>query len=210
MQESLAFPQSLTEKYRPQTIAGFAGIEQAKKMMSKLRDNPFPSAWLFLGPSGTGKTTMALALAAELKAEVHHIPSQECNVENVSYVMRLCQYVPWSGGFHLVLVDEADQMSNAAQLAFLSRLDSTAFPPSTIFIFTCNSTDRFESRFISRCRLIEFSSYGLSAPLVALLERVWQAEGGNGNCPNLARLVKESNNNARESLLKLELHLLAS
>src|SRR3990172_8790061 len=139
MQESLAFPQSLTEKYRPQTIAGFAGIEQAKKMMSKLRDNPFPSAWLFLGPSGTGKTTMALALAAELKAEVHHIPSQECNVENVSYVMRLCQYVPWSGGFHLVLGGEGDQMSNAAQLAFLSRLDSTAFPPSTIFIFTCNS-----------------------------------------------------------------------
>ena len=67
------------------------------------------------------------------------------------------------GGFHLVLVDEADKMSNAAQLHFLSKLDATAFPPQTIFVFTCNTTDGLEARFLSRTRQIEFSSYGWRA-----------------------------------------------
>ena len=54
---------------------------------------------------------MALALAETLRAEIHHIPSQQCNVANVEDVIRQCWYVPASGGLHLVLVDEADKMS---------------------------------------------------------------------------------------------------
>jgi DNA polymerase III delta prime subunit len=105
------------------------------------------SAWLFLGPSGTGKTTMAMALASEMPAELHHIPAKECTLDAVQDVCRQCHYSPrqpdnWQPvRFHLVLIDEADQMSNAAQLALLSKLDSTAFPPNTIFVFTCNATD---------------------------------------------------------------------
>jgi len=51
---------------------------------------------------------------------------------------------------------EADGMTNPAQLALLSKLDATAFPPNTIFVFTCNGTDGLEPRFISRCRTVEF------------------------------------------------------
>jgi DNA polymerase III delta prime subunit len=66
-------------------------------------------------------------------------------LEAVQHVCRQCHYSPrqrenWQPvRFHLVLIDEADQMSNAAQLALLSKLDATAFPPNTIFIFTCNA-----------------------------------------------------------------------
>lgn len=208
MSASFSFPASLAEKYRPTRIADFAGLEKQKRILAKLVSAPFPSAWLFQGPSGTGKTTMALALAEELRAELHHIPSQECTVGNVAEVIRFCWYVPRNATFHLVLVDEADQMTPQAQLAFLSKLDATAFPPSTIFVFTCNAVDRFEDRFLSRCRVLEFSTYGMAGELVGLLDRVWHAEGGNGNCPNLARLVKDSSNNARESLMRLELELM--
>ena len=210
MTATLAFPQSLAEKYRPRTIAGFAGLEKQRKILSKLAVNPYSSAWLFVGPPGVGKTSMALALAEDLKAELHHIPSQKCNVAEVEEVIRQCWYVPRSGGFHLVLVDEADAMSNAAQLAFLSKLDATAFPPQTIFVFTCNGTDRLEPRFLSRCRVLEFSSYGLSDAICEHLARVWSAEGGNGDCPNLKRLVGETHNNVRESLMRLELELMGA
>lgn len=145
---TLAFPQSLTEKYRPRTIAEFAGLDKPKRILSRFGANPYPSAWLFVGPSGVGKTAMALALAETLRAELHHIPSQQCLVANVEDVIRRW-YVPVSGGFHLILVDEADRMSNAAQLHFLSKLDATAFPPQTIFVFTCNTTDGLEPRFLS-------------------------------------------------------------
>jgi len=208
MQASLAFPQSLTERYRPAKIAEFAGLDKPKRILGNFARGARSDAFVFIGPSGTGKTTMALALAAELGAELHHVGSQECTVAELEHVIHMCQYVPLRGGFHFILIDEADQMTDKAQLFLLSRLDATAFPPATIFVFTCNDTSRLEARFLSRCKVLEFSSYGLSAPLVELLGRVWHAEGGNGDAPNFARLIKESNNNARESLQRLEIALL--
>jgi DNA polymerase III delta prime subunit len=110
---------------------------------------------------------------------------------------------------HLILVDEADQMTDAAQLYCLSKLDGTAKIPNTIWIFTCNSIDRFETRFLSRNKVIEFSSYGIAQDAAALLARIWQENAPAGAAaPNFARIVKESNNNVRESLMKLELELM--
>jgi replication-associated recombination protein RarA len=211
------FPQPLTEKYRPQRIADFVGLDKIKKIMGKLAAAPFNSAWFFLGPSGTGKTTMALALAAEMPAELHHIASKECTLETVQAIARQCHWMPrmfsdWQPcKMHLVLVDEADQMSYPAQLAFLSLLDSTAFPPNTVFIFTGNDITNLEARFMSRCRLLEFSSYGISKDASALLERVWDAETDNPvERPNFARLIKEANNNIRESLMRLETEIMSA
>jgi replication-associated recombination protein RarA len=210
MSATLPFPMPLAEKYRPRGIADFVGLDKPKRILSKFAANPYQSAWSFIGPPGTGKTTMALALAETLKAEVHHIPSQQCNVANVEDVIRQCWYVPASGGFHLVLVDEADKMSNAAQLHFLSKLDATAFPPQTIFVFTCNTTDGLEARFLSRTRQIEFSSYGLAAEATRLLESIWQREANGASPPNCARVIKESSNNIRDALMCLEIELLSA
>ncbi|HWF03628.1 MAG TPA: AAA family ATPase [Candidatus Angelobacter sp.] len=205
------FPQSLTEKYRPQSISEFVGLDKPKKIMRKLAANPFPSAWLFVGPSGTGKTTMGLAFAKEINAELHHIPSQDCNLENIERVRKICQYVPMAGcTMHLILVDEADRMTQAAQISLLSKLDATNFPPNTIFIFTCNETGSLEPRFLSRCHVIEFSSYGMSSELSQLLEKVWTSETDSELRPNFARLVKDSANNAREALMRLETELMSA
>jgi replication-associated recombination protein RarA len=209
-QNALAFPAALCERYRPQTVSAFVGLDKPKRICEKLAARPFESAWLFIGASGTGKTTMALALAAAIPAELHHIPSQNCNLETIERVRRTCQYVPTAGKkFHLVLIDEADRMTDAAQVALLSKLDSTDFPPNTIFIFTCNASDRLEARFLSRLRTVEFSSYGMSKDAASLLETVWQAEApANAGAPNFARIVKDANNNIREALMRLETELL--
>jgi replication-associated recombination protein RarA len=209
-QPSLDFPATLAERYRPLTISSFIGLAKPKAICASLASRPMPSAWRFVGPSGTGKTTLAIALAEAIPAEIHHIQSQECNLDNLERVCRTCQYVPMAGcKMHLILVDEADQMSAAAQLYLLSKLDTTAKLPNTIWIFTCNETNRLQDRFLSRTLPVEFSSYGLAAEAGALLSKIWAANAPAGStAPNFARIVKDSNNNVRESLMKLETELM--
>lgn len=112
---------------------------------------------------------------------------------------------------HLILVDEADQMSPAAQLFCLSKLDETGRIPNTIWIFTCNEVARFQDRFLSRTLPVEFSSYGIAADAAQLLKNIWEQNAPMAAAaPNFARIVKESNNNVRESLMKLELELMVA
>lgn len=214
---TFAFPQPLAERYQPQTIDEFVGLEKPRKILSNFVRNPYPSAWLFVGPSGVGKTSMALAMCRAVGGELHHIASQACDLATVKAVSDLCHYYPrifesgQPGRFHFIVCDECDKMSYPAQLAWLSKLDATAPLPNTVLCFTCNSTDSLEARFLSRCRRVDFSSYGLSEGIAGLLQRVWDAETGNNpERPNFARLAKDSANNVRDSLMALEVELLSA
>jgi DNA polymerase III delta prime subunit len=110
---------------------------------------------------------------------------------------------------HLILVDECDRMTDAAQVSLLSKLDATNFPPNTIFVFTCNDSTRLEPRFLSRLSVLEFSSYGIAKDAAELLAKVWDAETDNPvERPNFARIVKESNNNVREALNRLQVEIM--
>jgi len=100
-------------------------------------------------------------------------------------------------------------MSTAAQLAILSNLDGTATIPDTVWIFTCNATDRLADRFLSRNRVLQFSTYGIQSAAAKLLESVWAQEVGTGiEPPNCARIIKENNGNVRAALMALEMKIL--
>jgi DNA polymerase III delta prime subunit len=205
---SKGFDMLLTEKYRPTSIKDFAGIANVKLDALDLVASPYDSAWLFVGNSGTGKTTLALAIAGELQAEIHHIPSQSCTVDTVKQLRDRLVYLPMFGaGWHVVIVDEADEMSSAAENAWLSLLDSTNRPAQTIIFFTCNDTAKLKDRFLSRCEVVRFSTEGLAKPAVELLAMVWENETKNSPAPNFAGIVKEAKNNIRESLQVLQRHV---
>jgi len=214
-QTAFEFPQPWTEKYRPRDLGGFVGLERVKKIMSALIAAPKPSNWYFLGPSGMGKTTLAQAIAEMMPAQLHHVPARECTIDTVRELARQCHYMPriFETGkackMHLVIVDEADQMTAPAQLAFLSLLDSACPLPNTIVIMTGNSTENLEPRFLSRVKLLEFSKHAVSDQIVSLLARVWSLECPGAPTPNFARIVKDNANNVRGCLNDLEVEAMA-
>ena len=203
------FPRPLSEKYQPKRIAEFSGLAEPKKILAGFAAHPRNCGWLFFGPAGTGKTSMAFALASEIGGYTHHIAAQSCTIEAVRDLAFSCHYYPPSGFTrHVIIVDEADLMSLAAQNAILSYLDGTNTIPDTVWIFTCNATDRFADRFLSRNRVVTFSTYGIQAEASRLLDRVWTSET-TAPAPNTARIIKEANGNIREALMSLEMRLLA-
>jgi replication-associated recombination protein RarA len=173
--------------------------------------NPYPSAFLFTGAAGTGKATLGLAVAAELQAQVIPIPSAECTVDRVRELRDITRNGNMFAEWNLILVDEADRMSPVAQVAFLSMLDATGFPPNTIFIFTSNSTKGLEPRFLSRCRVIEFDGAAESAETANYLLSVWVKETGRtAGAPRMPELIKRTAGNIRSALMELEMEIIVA
>ncbi len=168
---------------------------------------------------------MAFAFANDLGASVRYIGGQKCTVEELDRTWEACHYFPPKGKFWVGIIDEADQMTERAQLQWLSKGDMAAslkpvmgggfeprVPLPVIWIFTCNSTARFEKRFLSRCSLINFSMYGAAKEIADYLEAIWVRETLTRDRPsakpNLARLVKERAGNVRDCLIQLDRLLL--
>ena len=102
-------------------------------------------------------------------------------------------------------------MSSAAQLAVLSYLDGTETIPDTVWVFTANAIDRLADRFLSRNRVLNFSTYGIQSDAAVLLESVWNSEASaDQSRPNFARIIKENLGNVRAALMTLETKLLGA
>ncbi len=192
----LQFPEPLVERYAPKRVEDFAGLREIKAALLGFLAKPYPSAWLFVGPSGTGKSRMGMAMAEQIPALFHHIGSRDCGLQTVDDVCFQCNYVPWDPfnperkpTMHLVLADEAETMSNAAQDAFLSRLDGTRPVPNTVFVFTANDIDRLAERFVSRCRKVMFSRENLASDVIAHLRSIWRKEAPGRPEPDLAGIT---------------------
>lgn len=223
-QHDIAFPLSLTEKYRPQRLENFAGLPEAKKVLSSLLKAPRPCNLMLVGPPGTGKTTMALAFAEQLPGTLHHISSQKADVAAIDRLWDDCQFCPMRGRFHVILLDEADEATERAQVQLLSRLDSAATlrpafgggvsqgtPPPIIWIFTANGSGRdhtdpsyrFERRFLSRSVIVPFPRPS-DEELAAYLAAVHHAEGGNSLTEADFLRIACVSDGMRDALMRLE------
>ena len=226
-QSGPGYAMPLVERYRPRKIADFIGLEGPKRVFENLLIAPRPVGILLVGPPGCGKTTLAMAFADELPGTLHHISSQKCDVAALDRLNDLLAYCPSRGRFHVVKVDEADQMTDKAQLQLLSRLDGTASlkprfgggfeqgqAPPVIWIFTSNGggeagttpPSTFEPRFLSRCLVVPCEKPDV-AEIAQFLRRIWSLEGGTPS--DDPSPLAETCDGVRDALTNLEVALCA-
>lgn len=228
IQHPMEFPATLAERYQPRKMADFIGLARPKQLLSRLAANPKPCALLFVGPPGAGKTALAMAFAEELPGTLHHVSAQKCDVAALDALNDKFAYMPPVGNFWVCLIDEADEMTEKAQLQMLSKLDGTAAlkpkfgggvergtPPPVIWIFTCNGRGTNQTdpplilapRFVSRCMVAAFDA-APQPSIASYLQKIWLLEGGDEVPAGWFDFIADGVG-VRDALMRLDVDLLA-
>ena len=140
-----------TEKYRPSKLEDYIGNDHIKDKVKIYLDNEDVPHLLLVGPAGTGKTTLAKLIAANLDCDLLYLnASDENNIETVRDKIRSFSSSIGFRKWRLVILDESDYMTSNAQAALRNLMET--FSKNCRFILTCNYVEKIIDPLQSRCQ----------------------------------------------------------
>lgn len=190
----------LARKFRPQTFEDVAGQEHVvKTLRNAIGQGRVAHAFLFSGPRGVGKTSVARILAKSLNCEKGPTATP-CNVcsncreitkgssldvreidgasnRGIDEIRELREYVkfaPAAAKYKIYIIDEVHMLTQPAFNALLKTLEEP--PAHVIFIFATTENHKVPATILSRCQCYDFRRISLSE-IAANLGRVAAAEG---------------------------------
>ena len=218
--------QALYRRWRPQTFDEVIGQEHVvQTLRNALASGRVAHAYLFTGPRGTGKTSVAriLAKAVNCLAPQDQRPCNECHicramsdgshldlveidaasntgVDDVRDLREKINFAPNEARRKVYVIDEVHMLSNAAFNALLKTLEEP--PAHALFVLATTEPHKIPETILSRCQRFDFRRVGVEQ-IVAKLERICQAEGAEVERAALEAIARAATGSLRdaESLL---------
>ncbi len=200
---------ALYRKYRSRSLADVVGQEHVTTLLSQaLKSDQTAHAYLFTGPRGVGKTSIARILAHEINGlpydeETTHLDIIEIDaasnngVEDIRDLRDRVQIAPVSARRKVYIIDEVHMLSKAAFNALLKTLEEP--PEHVVFILATTDIDKVPETIISRTQRHTFRRASETG-IIKNLQRIAKGEGATVDEAALRLIAKHSDGSFRDSV----------
>lgn len=219
--------QSLYRKYRPKNFEQVVGQDiVVKTLIHTIEKSKISHAYLFTGPRGTGKTSIAKILAKTINCEnqKNAIPCENCinclqynnkqssdiieidaasnnGVDEIRELKNKISIVPTTGKYKIYIIDEVHMLTVGAFNALLKTLEEP--PAHVIFILATTEPHKIPSTILSRCQRFDFKKHSIEN-IKNQLSYICSQENVEISAEALYELARISDGGMRDALSLLD------